>query len=453
MSPIKGLTDRDLAFPQIGNIRKGDRSGTNGAPKDLTYFRVEFDERETDAIAAWAAAYPPRPIEINIFLPFNEIPRMWDAWCEAYTAGRMVARSDGENFLFLVDLATGELIVKDRLNVHTGLPEPHREIIGRTAKSVIKCRPVGRLKVIVPELRRLAYLVVHTTSVIDIRNISDQLEAIRSINGGRIVGIPLVLKRRPREISVPKEDGSHVRMTKWMLSIEADPRWVAAKMQQLDHLALPAGFRPALPGVTEEEIEGDFTEEDEDSGGDDQPEALPAQTVTTASETSADAGTAPSMAPAPQGVVKTAQELGGQVQDVRPATATAGPAPLPPLPQLQPLPPLRYQPKQLRSRLEEIAEAGLNNYSKEKRGLVVVVMEQALGGAGADPAANRKMLLHWLTGYTSMADVPDNVCMSLYKWLSPSKDSGGAWLADGMAAREALAAFNACQPKQEEILF
>lgn len=273
---IHGLTDRGMAFPQIGNIRKGDKvKNAQGIehPRDLQWFRVEFDERETDAIANFARAYPnQKPTEINVFLPFNEIERCWDAWCEAYTAGRMIARSDGEYFLFLVDLQTNGVIVHDGVDAN-GAKVPHREVIGQAGKTVIKCRPVGRLKVIIPELRRLAYIVVHTTSVIDIRNLSDQLEAIKQINGGQIVGIPLVLKRRPHEISVPNPDGTKRRLIKWMLSIEADPRWVAKKLDQLDRLALPEGpNRPALPAISEEtdgdegpewdEIDGEWNEEE-----------------------------------------------------------------------------------------------------------------------------------------------------------------------------------------------
>ena len=276
---IKGLTDRGQAFPQIGNIRKGDKAEKVNAegktvtyPRDLQYFKVEFDERETKAAEAFNAAYLPQPTEINIMLPFNEIERCWDAWCEAYTAGRMVARSDGEYFLYLVDLKTGAMIVRDGVR-EDGQKEPHRELLGKVGKTDIKCRPVGRLKVIIPELRRLAYMVVHTTSVIDIRNLSEQLEAIKQINGGQIVGIPLVLKRRPKEISVPNADGTKRRLTKWMLSIEADPSWVEKKIAQLDRLALPEGSRPALPAVSEDTPEDDtidaetqWQDEPEDTG-------------------------------------------------------------------------------------------------------------------------------------------------------------------------------------------
>src|SRR4030043_2419917 len=115
--PIKGLSDRGLAFPEIGQIRKGapKEEGKNRPGKDLEYFRVTIDEKETEAIATFTKAYGDKPDSINVILPFNEIDKMWEAWLEAYTAGRMAARSDGEYFVYLVDTNTGEVLVKNGL--------------------------------------------------------------------------------------------------------------------------------------------------------------------------------------------------------------------------------------------------------------------------------------------------------------------------------------------------
>ncbi len=150
---------------------------------------------------------------------------------------------------------------------------PHQDIIGKAGKTDVKCRPVGRLKVIVPGLRRAAYLVVHTTSVIDIRNISEQLRAIQAMNGGRIAGVPLVLRRRPKMVSCPTgEPGKKARREKWMLSIEADPKWVGAMLAAMDTAALPAGAeRPVLPAIAEE-ADDDFESEWEEIG--DEPEGV-----------------------------------------------------------------------------------------------------------------------------------------------------------------------------------
>jgi len=242
--PIKGLTDRGLAFPEIGQIRKGapkDEKGYVG--KDLSYFRVEFDEKESESQQIFTSVYGDQPKEINILLPFNEIERMWDAYLEAYTAGRMVARADGEKFIYLIDTKTGEVIVKDG--------KPYREYkedepVGsyQTDKGKvipIYCKAVGRLKVVVPELKRFAYMTVMTTSVHDIANVSAQLSAIyerATLGGIKLSGIPLVIRRVPREISVPKADGTRVRMTKYVLQVEASPRWVASSIAAAERLAI-----------------------------------------------------------------------------------------------------------------------------------------------------------------------------------------------------------------------
>jgi hypothetical protein len=273
---IKGLTDRGLAFPEIGQIRKGAPKGERAPGKDLTYFRVTFDEQEVEAANAFKEVYAKQykdyggPQSIRIILPFNEIERMWDAWLEAYTAGRMVARSDGEYLVYLVDTKTGEVIVKNGLDKH-GQRRPYMEgqEVGKDERGKpIVCKPTGRLKVIIPELERAAYVTVLTTSIHDIANISAQLEAFKQLNNGQIAGIPLVLRRRPKKISTPV-DGKRVRVTKSMLSIEADPVWVKAKLAEVKTLALPGNGLALLPEpepLEEEEdiIEGDAEWDDDD---------------------------------------------------------------------------------------------------------------------------------------------------------------------------------------------
>jgi len=262
---IKGLTNRSLSFPEIGQIRKGAPKTENGQlGKDLTYFRVLFDEKETQAAGMFKQKYGEQPQEINILLPFDEIDRCWDAWLEAYTAGRMVARSDGEKFIYLIDTKTGEILVKDGEPFKAYKQTP----VGtyKDSKGVdqpIECKPVGRLKVVIPELQRLAYMTVMTTSVHDIANISAQLEALKQVNGGRLAGIPMVLRRRPKKISTPKKDGSRARYAKWMLSIEADPGWVRAKLLDFKHAALPGNGLDLL-GAGEDMIDSEPIEIEQD---------------------------------------------------------------------------------------------------------------------------------------------------------------------------------------------
>jgi hypothetical protein len=244
--PIKGLTDRGLSFPEIGQIRKGtkeERKREDGSsyeiPVDLKYFRVKFDQKEVESEQRFRQIYGMEPQEINIILPFNEIEKCWEAWLEGYTKGRLVARSDGEKFIWLVDTDTGAVKVRNGqpyLEYQEGKP------VGKDFEGKpVYCKPVGRLTIIVPELERAAYMTLSTTSIHDIANISSQLEAFKRINHGVIKGIPLVLRRRPKKISIPnpKKKGQKIRMEKWLLSIEADPAWVRAKLMEVKTLALP----------------------------------------------------------------------------------------------------------------------------------------------------------------------------------------------------------------------
>jgi hypothetical protein len=280
MCPIRGLTDRGLAFPEIGQIRKGAKKdpNVNKPGPDLSFFRVEFDEKEVEAKQTFYKYYGAQPDEIHIVLPFNDIERMWDAWLEAYAAGRMVARSDGERFIYLVDTQTGEMVIKNGMDKE-GKPRPYLEgqVVGYDYQNKpIKCKVVGRLKVIIPELQRAAYMLVMTTSVHDIANISAQLEALKQLNGGQIAGIPLILRRRPKKISRPDKDGKRVRVEKYLISIEADPEWVRAKLNQVKYLALPGnGLDKGEPPIESEIIEmpGFPIEDDEDA---DIPENAPA---------------------------------------------------------------------------------------------------------------------------------------------------------------------------------
>jgi len=278
----KGLTDRGLALPEIGQIRKGAKKDPNAnrPGADLPYFRVEFDENERKTAEAFRAVYHDQPAMIRIILPLNETERMWDAWYEAYTAGRMIARSDGEYITYQLD-------DKSDIIVHNGMDKngnkvkhPADGIAGYDFKNrPVKFKATGRLKVIIPELSRAAYLTVMTTSIHDIGNISDQLAAFKELNGGQLAGIPFILRRRNKMISTPAENGTRVRRAKSLISIEADPEWVKAKLTQLGSLALPNFEQALLPAssIDSEPVElddDDIEGETEDLGEISQPEAV-----------------------------------------------------------------------------------------------------------------------------------------------------------------------------------
>jgi hypothetical protein len=225
--------------------------------EDLDYFRVVFDEAETESAARFAAAYPEEPRELNVILPFNRIDDVWDAWMEAYVASGLVHRSDGADVWFHINPLNGQKEVIEGQGMVQGATlkcpsangEPVAQYIGGNgSKRNLFASPVGRLKVVIAELNRFAFLTVMTGSQHDIANISAQLKALEEIHG-KIAWIPLKLRRRPKMVSTPMGDeGKRVRTEKWLLSVEADPDWVDAKIVAMEADVFPvAQSLDALP--------------------------------------------------------------------------------------------------------------------------------------------------------------------------------------------------------------
>ncbi len=73
--------------------------------------------------------------------------------------------------------------------------------------------------------------------------------------------------------------------------------------------------------------------------------------------------------------------------------------------------------------------------SDGKKGLIAPVLETCF--ASGDATAKRHQVLKFLTGHSSLKEIPDNFLIALYQWLNPEKDSGGAWLPLATAQREA----------------
>ena len=408
--PIIGLSDRGLSFPEIGQLRKGAAKTDPRKPgADLNYFRVIFDEKEQEAAIAFNRTYGLQPDSIRIILPFNEIDRMWDAWLEAYTAGRMVARADGEKYIYLIDTSTGEMLVKNGIDIKTGQPRPYVEgaPVGYYTSSSGKiepvyCKPSGRLKVIIPELVRAAYLTVLTTSIHDIANISDQLRAFQTLNGSRIAGIPLILRRRPKKISTPGPDGTRARRIKWLISIEADPEWVRRALQETKRLALP-GNGLSLP----------------------EPQIGPHSGVEIDPDPEPETGLE-------QDVDEGEYEDGEYTQVETQQAQTPAPAPANGNGNGRP-----YAPKTLRKKLQDAAKNRNGATVTPKQvGLVAMLLGKAFAG-NDDSDLRRHAVQMYLFGVEGLGAVPPAVIKAMLDdWLKPVKDSGGDFTPDAMAVRE-----------------
>jgi hypothetical protein len=239
--PIIGLTDRGAAFPRIGTLRKGAAKPDGNRPgADLKdHFRFETDDEE--ARAAFVSAYGDKPNGIRIMFQFQTAAENFETWQEHHSAGALKHRCDGQ-----VCVLT---LLPDGAYSHEPVPCPSIEL-KRANPNIDKkhlCRPVGRLKIVIPELRRMAYVLAPTTSINDILELQANLEAAEAMRGD-LRGIPFILSRRPRQVSTPGTNGQRARREKWLLSVEPSPEWVKLQLVAMERAALPMGAVPlALP--------------------------------------------------------------------------------------------------------------------------------------------------------------------------------------------------------------
>ena len=277
--PIIGLTDRGASFPQIGILRKGAVKGTTekGVPRpgtDLKYFRL--DTKLPDVQAQFEAVYGKEPVSVRVFLPYQTPAQNMEAWREEYTASSLIHRCDGQTMTIWRKPDGG----------YSQDPKPCPYLTKPRTQKEPGCKPVCRLKVIVPELQRLAYFIVQSTSIHDIIELTGNLQAAYALHSD-LRGIPFILRRAPRMISMPKSDGSRVRVEKWLLFLEPAPDWVSLQLSAMSHAALPvvdgeytalsAPARLALASGSTVDLEtGEIVEDEEDDGDEESIEPEPA---------------------------------------------------------------------------------------------------------------------------------------------------------------------------------
>jgi len=241
---IIGLTDRGAAFPRVGILRKGAAKPNERQPgADLKdHFRFESDD--PTVARAFAAAYGDKPNGIRVMFYYQTAAENFEAWQEHHSAGALKHRCDGQTCVLT--------LLPNGTYSHEPTPCPSIEL-KRQNPTIDKkhlCRPVGRLKVIIPELARMAYVLVPTTSINDILELQANLEAAEALRGD-LRGIPFILSRRARKVSTPGDNGQRARREKWLLSIEPEPQWVQLQLTSMARRALPGAELPALPAPAE----------------------------------------------------------------------------------------------------------------------------------------------------------------------------------------------------------
>jgi len=255
--PIANLTTgTSQAFMKLGKIRKGDRGGKNGAPRDLDHFRVTFMAgKSSEALEkAFREVYGATPTEINVRLPYNEIYKNWDANYECYKQGGLVAQAGtnehGAFWIFYRDMTTSEVLVRNGAAVglegRRFMEKPcdvNMPVYHNAAGEPVMLEPVGRLAVVIPELAGLevGYFEFTPTSPRDIRTISAELAAFDTIAksfGKGLAGIPFKIIRRKEEVT-KKIKNQLTKGDSWVVHITTSGDWGVKALEVVERMALP----------------------------------------------------------------------------------------------------------------------------------------------------------------------------------------------------------------------
>lgn len=249
---IKGLTDHGAIFPQVGVIRKGQPKPDRGPGRDLgNHFRFDPIDKTGDAglVELFAQAFPfdaATPQRVRFYLPFPTMDQNWQTWREEWKATALVHRCDGE---VIQDPPTlrGQLCPYYEQRLEMGDDDDEQGLADITPG----CKQVGRLKMVIRELGRLAYTTFITTSIYDLRDISGRLamvEMLAAEHDLKLTRIPLVLTRYKTEINYQdpraKSTTGKTKRDVWLCSVMPDEFWQAGMLKLYapnDALALPGG--------------------------------------------------------------------------------------------------------------------------------------------------------------------------------------------------------------------
>ena len=242
---IKGLTDNVIPrLPGLGKLRKGGEKQAGKYGKDLEFFR--FTSENPAIVAAFTEAYGQQPAMLRVYLPYPSTEMNFSTWKEAWAAGGLVHRCDGETCT----------IWRTPDGKYSQVPKPCPG----------GCKEVGRLEVILPELITagfVGYVTLETHSLHDLMNITATLEAVRQSAQDRpngLQGIEFVLRRKKERISTPDGKGGRASREKWLVSIEPVPSWAQTYLAMASNtLAIEA---PRVDMLTGEVLDDDDDEDD-----------------------------------------------------------------------------------------------------------------------------------------------------------------------------------------------
>lgn len=227
---IESLRNRQRTLPRVGKIHLGIRDENDRGvefPKAVDHFVVEASETTPpEAVEAFRAVYGDKPRALKIEFPTDREDVIFDVWLKAYRRqGLPFCRGDEK-----VAIRTME----DGSRMEIPCPGEECELYRSS-----KCRRVGILRFLLPDVRGFGVWQLDTGSWNSFKGVLDALDLMR-LAFGRISGIPMTLRLVPKQVEIAGRDGKRFVKTIYHLTLVdyqtklADMRALARKRPALD---------------------------------------------------------------------------------------------------------------------------------------------------------------------------------------------------------------------------
>ncbi len=229
--PIKGLTD-NLRMPRRGKIHLGIRTNTQSQyPQATDYFVCDDPD--------FRKIYGPKPKELDIVIPVDDINIFAPTWYKRYTKAGLVCRGNGERGQELI--GTGKA-GKDYKDIACPCQYAETKI----------CKPICCFQFLLPRVAGIGVWQIDTGSVYGITGLYGSVAFILGL-AKKIASLPLALRLVPKTVQVPGEKGAFAKEVYILeLAYKGDYN------RLMEYAALPAAML-ALPEAD------DIPEPDEDT--------------------------------------------------------------------------------------------------------------------------------------------------------------------------------------------
>lgn len=263
----------ELRLPRIGTIRKGAPKPERGPGKDLDYFRL--DRADATVAAAWVEVLGKEPKSISGILPYSNPAECLGIWDELWQGKRLQWRGDGDRLHVQLQ---GNAYVRYAAGQGPAQPAAAGEMVNK-----LKVARVSRLRLLLPQLRIAGIFEIMSSSAIDADELWSNLMWIRS-TVATLQGAPVTVFRAARQFNVAQDDGKTMVVTKHMLHMMLDGRYLDALLPSpAAGLLAPVQPPPALALTDGQAVEDDDAPEDgeyEDTPAPAKPAAQPATAAT-----------------------------------------------------------------------------------------------------------------------------------------------------------------------------